>query len=69
MVAEALGIATGDAEAEKRQVRAGRQLLEMALAVDVVFAGELAQLCGAAVVAMRLARYVGERLRAPACQS
>ena len=63
MVAETLGISTGDAEARKRQVRAGRQLLEMALAVDVVFAGELAHLCGAAVWA-DARKAVGDRLRA-----
>ncbi len=63
MVAETLGFPTGDAEADKRQVRAGRQLLEMALAVDVVFAGELAHLCGAAVWA-DARKVVGDRLRA-----
>ncbi len=63
IVAETLGIATGDAEADKRQVRAGRRLLEMALAVDVVFVGELAQLCGAAVW-VDARETVGDRLRA-----
>ncbi len=63
MVAETLGTATGDAEADKRQVRALRQLLEMALAVDVVFAGELAQLCGTAVW-RDVRQTVGDRLRA-----
>jgi hypothetical protein len=63
MVAETLGTATGDAEADKRQIRAGRQLMEMALAVDPVFAGELAQLCGASVW-REVRGTVGERLRA-----
>lgn len=63
MVAEKLGTATGDAEADKRQVRVGRQLLEMALAVDVVFAGELAHLSGAAVWGDARQAF-GERLRA-----
>ncbi|MPZ19621.1 MAG: hypothetical protein GEV06_17125 [Luteitalea sp.] len=63
MVAETLGIATGHAEADKRQVRAGRELLEMALAVDIVFAGELAHLCGAAV-GVDARQAFGGRLRA-----
>jgi hypothetical protein len=63
MVAERLGIAAGDAESDERCVRAGRQLVEMALAVDPVFAGELAQLCGAAVW-REVGETVGTRLRA-----
>jgi hypothetical protein len=49
MIAETFAKQTGDGEGEKRNTRAGGKLVEMALAVDLVFAGELAQLCGAAV--------------------
>ncbi len=62
MIAETFAEQTGDGETDKRNTRAGGKLVEMALAVDLVFAGELAQLCGAAVWnEMRVA--VGERLR------
>ena len=49
MIAETLAEQTGDGGTDKRNTRAGRKLVEMALVVDLVFAGELAQLCGAAV--------------------
>src|SRR5207247_612662 len=49
MIAETFAEQTGDAGTDKRNTRAGAKLVEMALAVDLVFAGDLAQLCGAAV--------------------
>jgi hypothetical protein len=63
MIAETLSGMTGDAETDKRDTRAGRQLVETALAVDLVFAGELAQLCGAKIW-REVRGTVGERLRA-----
>lgn len=63
MIAETLAERTGDRETDKRNTRAGKKLVEMALAVDLVFAGELAQLCGA-VVWNELRAAVGERFRA-----
>ena len=63
MIAETFAEQTGDVETDTRTTRAGAKLVEMALAVDLVFAGELAQLCGAAVWnGVRAA--VGERCRA-----
>ena len=47
----------------RRNVAAGGKLVKMALAVDPVFAGELARLCGAAVW-NEVRPAVGERLRA-----
>ncbi|MFZ1730575.1 MAG: hypothetical protein WAV84_10670, partial [Bacteroidota bacterium] len=49
MIAETFAEQPGDGGSEIRNTSAGRKLLEMALVVDLVFAGELAQLCGAAV--------------------
>ncbi|TCT22277.1 hypothetical protein EDC35_103376 [Thiobaca trueperi] len=46
MIAEALADQTGDGDTKKHHIRAGKSLVEMALAVDLVFAGELAHLCG-----------------------
>ena len=44
MIAETLAVATGDRDAaDARRLSAGRQLVEMALALDAVFAGELAR--------------------------
>lgn len=63
IIAETLALATGDGEKDKRHVAAGRQLVEMALAVDVVFAAELGQFCGADVWA-EVRETVGARLRA-----
>ena len=60
MIAESLQTSNG--ETEERNTRAGGKLVEMALAVDLVFAGELAQLCGAAVW-NEVRMVVGERLR------
>jgi hypothetical protein len=63
MIAETFAEQSGDGETDKRNTSAGAKLVEMALAVDLVFAGELAQLCGAAVWnAVRAA--VGERFSA-----
>jgi hypothetical protein len=49
MIAETFAEQTGDVGRDTRTTLAGAKLVEMALAVDLVFAGELAQLCGAAV--------------------
>jgi len=62
MIAEKFAEQTGDGETEKRNTRAGGKLVEMALAVDPVFAGELAQLSGAAVW-NEVRAAVGGRLR------
>ena len=63
MIAETLAEQTGDGGIDKLNIRAGEKLVEMALAVDPVFAGELAQLCGAAVWS-EVRTSVGERFRA-----
>jgi hypothetical protein len=63
MIAETFAERTGDGGIDKRNTCAGRKLVEMALAVDLVFAGELAQLCGAAVW-NEVRAAVGERFRA-----
>jgi len=63
MIAEALAEQTGDGGTDIRNTHAGATLVEMALAVDLVFAGELAQLCGAAVW-NEVRTTVGERFRA-----
>lgn len=62
MIAETFAEQTGDAGTDKRNTRAGAKLVKMALAVDLVFAGELAQLCGAAVW-KEVRAAVGERFR------
>jgi hypothetical protein len=49
MIAETFAEVPGEGEDDKRNTRAGGKLVAMALAVDLVFAGELAQLCGANV--------------------
>lgn len=63
MVAETFPEQTGDGGPDKRNTRAGANLVEMALAVDPVFACEIARLCGAAVW-NEVRAAVGERLRA-----
>lgn len=63
MIAETFAEQTGDGETDKRNTHAGGKLVAMALAVDLVFAGELAQLCGAAVW-NEVRAAVGERFRA-----
>jgi hypothetical protein len=62
IMAEVSAEQTGDAETDKRNTRAGGSLVEMALSVDLVFAGELARLCGAAVW-NEVRATVGERFR------
>ena len=49
MCAEALGEETGDRATDRRTAGVGAKLVEMALSVDLVFAGELARQCGGAV--------------------
>ncbi|MDZ7660911.1 hypothetical protein [Thiohalophilus sp.] len=49
MIAETFAEQTGDGETDKRNTNAGNKLVTMALTVDLVFAGELARLCGPAV--------------------
>ncbi len=49
MIAETFAEQTGDGETDSRNTSAGGKLVTMALAVDLVFAGELARLCGTAV--------------------
>ncbi len=63
MIAETFAEETGDGETDRRNTRAGGKLVAMAIAVDLVFAGELAQLCGAAVW-NEVRAAVGERFRA-----
>jgi hypothetical protein len=62
MIAETFAEQTGDGGTDKRNTRAGAKLVEMALVVDPVFAGELARLCGAAVW-NEVRATVGERFR------
>ena len=63
MIAATFAEKSGDCGADGCNTRAGAQLVEMALAVDLVFAGELAQLCGAAVW-NEVSGTVGDRFRA-----
>ncbi len=63
MIAEMFAALTGDGETDKRNIHAGGTLVEMALAVDPVFAGELVHLCGPAVW-KEVRAAVGERFRA-----
>ena len=63
MIAETFSEQTGDDGTDKRNLYAGQKLVEMALVVDLVFAGELAQLCGMAVW-NEVRAVVGERFRA-----
>lgn len=49
MIAETFAERTSDGESNRRNISVGGKLVEMALTVDLVFAGELAQLCGTAV--------------------
>jgi cation transport regulator ChaC len=46
MIAETIGVQVDDATADQREVQAGRALVEMGAAVDLVFAAELACMCG-----------------------
>ncbi len=62
MIAETLNTAPGD-RAHDECTRAGRLLVEMALGVDPVFAGELARACGKEVW-RQVSGLAGKRLRA-----
>ncbi|MDO8267792.1 MAG: hypothetical protein Q7T32_08155 [Moraxellaceae bacterium] len=62
MIAETFSVQTGDGEIDRRNTRTGGKLVEMALAVDLVFAAELAQLCGADVW-NEVRAAIGERIR------
>ena len=63
MIAETLAEQTGNAGTDSRNIHAGKKLVDMALMVDLAFAGELAQLCGSAVW-NEVRAAVGERFRA-----
>lgn len=63
MIAETLAEKASNGRTVMQSTRAGGKLVEMALAVDLVFAGELAKLCGAAVW-NKVRAAVGERFRA-----
>ena len=63
MIAATSSETSGDGGVDKRHTCAGTNLVEMALAVDLVFAGELAQLCGATVW-NEVRTAVGDRFRA-----
>ena len=63
MIAETFAEQTGNHGTDKRNIRAGRKLVDMALVVDLVFAGELAQSCGTAVW-NEVRAVIGERFRA-----
>ena len=63
MIAETLAEQIGNGAADERNTRAGTKLVEVALAVDPVFAGELAQRCGSTVW-NEVRAMVGDRLRA-----
>ena len=62
MIAETVAEQTVDGETDRRNISAGGKLVAMTLTVDLVFAGELAQLCGAAVW-NEVGAVVGERFR------
>ena len=62
MIAETLAEQTGNAGTDRRNIHAGKKLVDMALMVDLVFAGELARLCGPTVW-NEVRASVGERLR------
>ena len=63
MIAATIAEETGNDRTHKQDISAGRRLVEMAIAVDLVFAGELAQLCGNGVW-NTVREVVGERFRA-----
>lgn len=63
MIAATFAEKSDDGGADNRNTRAGVHLVEMALAVDLVFAGELVRLCGATVWD-EVRASVGDRLRA-----
>ncbi|MDE2781314.1 MAG: hypothetical protein OXK77_00005 [Gemmatimonadota bacterium] len=63
MIAATFDGKSDDASTDNGSVSAGSRLVEMALDVDIVFAGELARLCGAGVWD-DVRRVVGDRFRA-----
>ena len=63
MLAATFDEKSDDASADNGNVSAGAKLVKMALEVDLVFAGELARLCGAGVWD-DVRRVVGDRFRA-----
>lgn len=63
LIAEALVKHEDASEAGVRSALAGKMLVEMAIGVDLVFAGELVQLCGT-LVWNEVRATLGERLRA-----
>lgn len=62
MVAEEVGVRSAEAPGDSDAVRAGKRLIEMALSIDPIFAGELSHLCGK-VIWKEVRSAVGERLR------
>jgi hypothetical protein len=62
MVAEEIGVRSDEASGDSDVVKAGKLLIEMALSIDPIFAGELSHLCGKAVW-KEVRRAVGDRLR------
>ena len=62
MVAEEIGVRSAEASGDPDVVRAGKVLIEMALGIDPIFAGELSHLCGK-VIWKEVRGAVGERLR------
>lgn len=63
MIAETFAEQSGEGEIDRRKTSAGGMLVAMALTVDLVFAAELAQLCGA-VVWNEVRVAIGDRIRA-----
>lgn len=63
MIAGTLAEQTAENDVDRRNTQAGSLLVKMALEVDLVFGGELAELCGRAVW-NQVGAAVGERLRA-----
>jgi hypothetical protein len=62
MLAEEIGTLDAGRSIDDAAVKAGKLLIEMALSVDPIFAGELSRLCGSSVWE-RVRTIVGERLR------
>jgi hypothetical protein len=62
MVAEEIGVRSAEKSGDLDVVRAGKRLIEMALSVDPIFAGEISRLCGQ-LVWKEIRNIVGERLR------
>lgn len=62
MVAEEIGVRSAEAPSDLDIVRTGKRLIEVALNVDPIFAGELSHLCGK-LVWKGIRSILGERLR------